>query len=451
MDKKYDLIVIGTGAAGSTAAYECRSAGWEVAVIDYHPFGGTCAVRGCDPKKVLVGAAELIDWQNRMAEKGVVQNGNVIQWSELMRFKRTFTDPVPGDSEKGFLESGIDIFHGRVRFDGQTTLKVGEDTLIGRHVLIASGAMPVKLNISGEEYITMSDQFLEIRSLPQRIVFIGGGFISFEFAHIASRAGAQVCILHRSDRPLKGFDPDLVNQLVQATRDIGVDVRLNTAVTAIEKEAGNLVVSTSEGFEGNRLKADMVVHGAGRVPEIEDLELENAGIKSDKKKGIMVNEYLQSESNPAVYAAGDAAATKGLPLTPVAGLEGHVAARNLLKGNQITPDYTGVPSVVFTIPPLASVGLTEQTAKDKGLKFKTNHQDTSGWYSSRRVAAKCSAFKTLIEESSNRILGAHLLGPHAEEVINLFAIVMRNGLGSDEIKKMIYAYPTSSSDISYMV
>ena len=243
----------------------------------------------------------------------------------------------------------------------------------------------------------------------------------------------------------------MVNQLVQATRDIGVDVRLNTAVTAIEKEAENLIVSTSEGINGNKFKADRVVHGAGRVPEIEDLELENAGVKSDKKKGIIVNKYLQCESNPAVYAAGDAAATEGLPLTPVASLEGDVVARNLLKGNQITPDYTGVPSVVFTIPPLASVGLQEKTARESGLQFRTIHQDTSGWYSSRRVAIKYSAFKTLIEAGSNRILGAHLLGPHAEEVINLFAIAMRNGLRSDEIKKMIYAYPTSSSDISYMV
>ena len=451
MTKEYDLIVIGTGAAASTAAYECRSAGWEVAVIDSRPFGGTCALRGCDPKKVLVGAAELIDWHTRMTGNGVMSKEVRIDWSLLMRFKNSFTEPVPESHEKGFAKSGIDIFHGRARFDGQTTLKVGKDTLIGRHVLIATGAMPVKLNIPGEEYITTSEEFLELGKLPQEIVFIGGGFISFEFAHIAARAGAQVCILHRSDRPLKGFDPDLVNRLVQATRDIGVDVQLNAAVTAIEKDSNYLIVSTSAGNTENKFRADMVVHGAGRVPEIEDLGLENAGVESDSKRGIIINEYLQSVSNPAVYAAGDVAVTEGPPLTPVASLEGHVVASNMLKGNQKNPDYRGIPSVVFTIPPLATVGMQEKAANDMGLNFKTIQEDTSGWYSSRRVAEKYSGFKTLVEEDSNHILGAHVLGPHAEEVINIFGLAIRNGLGAAEIRKMIYAYPTSSSDISYMV
>ena len=451
MNKNFDLIVIGTGSAASTVAYMCRSAGWEVAVIDSRPFGGTCALRGCDPKKVLVGAAELVDWHNRMTGNGVISKQVKIDWSALMRFKRTFTEPVPDNNEKGFSKAGIDMFHGRARFVGKTSIKVGEDTLSGRHVLIAAGAMPVKLDIPGEEFLTTSEQFLELEALPQRVIFVGGGYISFEFAHVAARAGAEVCLLHRGARPLKGFDPDLVDQLVQSTKDIGVDIRLNAAVTAIEKKANNFIVSTSSGNHENILEADMVVHGAGRVPEIGALELKKASVQSDSKKGILVNEYLQSISNPTVYAAGDAAATEGLPLTPVASLEGHVVASNLLKGNHKTPDYTGISSVVFTIPPLASVGLQERTAREKGLKFRTIQKDTSSWYSSRRVAMKYAGFKTLVEENSNRILGAHLLGPHAEEVINLFAMAIRSGLRSDEIKKMVYAYPTSSSDISYMV
>ncbi|MGI0014392.1 MAG: dihydrolipoyl dehydrogenase family protein, partial [Nitrososphaera sp.] len=368
-------------------------------------------------------------------------------WPALMRFKKSFTEPVPKNRETGFSRAGIDMFHGRARFVGPTSIKVEDDTLNGRYVLIATGAMPVKLNIPGEEYITTSEKFLELDRLPRKIVFIGGGYISFEFAHITARAGAEVCILHRSDRPLKGFDPDLVNRLLEATRDIGVDVRLNTAVTAIEKDSNNLIVSTSAG----NFKADMVVHGGGRVPEIDDLELEKADVNSDIKRGILVNEFLQSVSNPTVYAAGDAAATEGLPLTPVATLEGHAVASNLLKGNHKTPDYTGVPSVVFTIPPLASVGLHEKAARERGLKFRIIQGDTSSWYSSRRVGMKYSGFKTLVEEGSNRILGAHLLGPQAEEVINLFAVAIRKGLRSDDMKAMVYAYPTSSSDISYMV
>ena len=450
MTKKYDLIVIGTGAAASAVAFECRSAGWEVAIIDSRPFGGTCALRGCDPKKVLVGAAELIDWHHRMAGNGIISKDAQIDWPALIRFKRTFTEPVPKNTESWFSNAGIAMFHGRARFIGQTTVKVGDNTLSSRHVVIAAGAKPVKLDIPGEESLTTSDQFLELEKLPQRIIFVGGGYISFEFAHVAARAGAQVMILHRGNRPLKGFDPDLVDQLVQSTRDIGVDVRLNTDVGAIKKDSDHLIVHASAGTAEETFKADTVVHGAGRVPEIEDLDLEKIGVRCGKK-GVLVNEYLQSISNSAVYAAGDAAATEGLPLTPVASLEGHVVASNLLKGNHLKPDYTGVSAVVFTIPTLASVGLLEKTALERGLKFKTIQEDTAGWYSSRRVGMKYSGFKVLVEEDSNRILGAHLLGPHAEEIINLFALSIRSGITAIDLKKMVYAYPTSSSDISYMV
>ncbi len=450
MIKNYDLIIIGTGSAASAVAYKCRKAGWNVAVIDSRPFGGTCALRGCDPKKVLVGAAELVDWHRRMAENGISAGEVKIDWPTLMRFKNTFTDPVPESREKGFAKAGIDMYHGRAHFVDERAVQVDEDNLTGRFILIATGAMPVKLNIPGEQYITTSEQFLELDQLPKRIVFIGGGYISFEFAHIAARVGARVCILHRGSRPLAAFEPDLVERLVQATRELGVDLRLNNEVTAIEKHNDHLLVSTSAADE-RPFEAELVVHGAGRVPEIEDLQLAKAGIESDLRKGIIVNEYLQSVSNPAVYAAGDVAVTDGPPLTPVASLEGYVVAANMLKGNGKTADYSGIPSVVFTIPPLASVGLQERTANELGLKFRVRQKDTSDWYTSRRVAEKYSGFKTLVEEGSNRILGAHVLGPHAEEVINIFALAIRNGIPAGDVRKMIYAYPTSSSDISYMV
>jgi glutathione reductase (NADPH) len=406
-------------------------------------------LRGCDPKKVLVGAAELIDWNYRMTGNGIISKDTRIDWPSLMRFKRTFTEPVPENREKGFAKAGIATFHGRASFTDNDTIKVGDDTLTGRYVLIASGAKPARLNIPGEEFLTTSDQFLELDVLPEKIIFVGGGYISFEFAHIAARAGAKVKILHRSDRPLPGFDPDLVNRLVETSRAIGVDIQLNTAVEAIEKEGEQFVEHTS-GQSKEVFSADMVVHGAGRVPEIDDLDLEKANVKREKK-GVSVNDYLQSVSNPIVFAAGDAAASGGPPLTPVAGMEGNIVASNLINGNHRTPDYSGIPSVVFTIPPLASVGLQEKTATNQGLSFKTNHSDTSGWYSSRRVNIKYSGFKVLVEEGTNRILGAHVLGLHAEEIINIFGVAIRSGLSTDDLKLMPYSYPTSSSDISYMV
>ena len=450
MERKFDLVVIGTGAAGSAAAYKCRRAGWEVAIIDSRPFGGTCALRGCDPKKVLVGAAELIDWNCRMEGKGLSAKGAEIDWSSLIRFKKTFTEPVPQNMEKGYAKAGIVTYHGRTRFLDQTTLQVGDDTLTGRFVLIASGAMPAVLGISGEAYLTKSDQFLELEQLPQRIVFVGGGYISFEFAHVAARAGAKVRILHRGTRPLEGFDPDLVNQLVLATRELGVEVLMDSAMEAIERDGDHFIVKAATKQGERTFETELVVHGAGRVPEIDDLDLDRAGVVREKN-GVSVNEFLQSISNPAAYAAGDAAASSGFKLTPVASAEGHVVASNILKGNHRKPNYSGVPTVVFTVPPLAWAGLGEDAASQQGLKFKVKREDTSGWYSSRRVNLKHSGFKVLVEEDSDRILGAHLLGEHAEEVINIFALAIRFGLKANDLNTMIYAYPTSASDVSYMV
>ena len=450
MRKNFDLVVIGTGTAASTAASRCRAAGWQVAIVDSRPFGGTCALRGCDPKKVLVGAAELMDWNRRMEGKGVHADQSRIAWPELMRFKRSFTDPVPKSMEEGFARAGIAAFHGRARFVSPKAIQVGEDALEGRYVLVAAGARPVGLAIPGEEYVTTSDQFLELDELPRRIVFIGGGYISFEFAHVAARAGAQVTILHRGARPLERFDPDLVDQLAERTRALGIDLQLQAEAKRIEHFSGHLAVRALVARETREFEAETVVHGAGRIPEIDDLNLAAAGVEWDRR-GVKVNAYLQSISNPAVYAAGDAAASSGFPLTPVAGYEGKVVVANLLEGNHREVEYSSIPTAVYTIPPLASVGLGEAAARERGLQFHIHRQVTSGWYSSRRVGEDCSGFKILVEESSGRILGAHLLGSQSEELINVFALAMRAGLPASDLKESIFAYPTHGSDIEYML
>jgi glutathione reductase (NADPH) len=450
MTTTVDVIVLGTGSAAQSVAYPCREAGWSVAVVDDHPFGGTCQLRGCDPKKVLVGVSELVDWSRRMQGQGVSMPGLSISWPDLMRFKRTFTDPVPAQNEQSFEQAGMITRHGRAHFVDRTSVQVGEDTLVGRHVVIATGARHAPLGIPGEDVLTTSTQFLDLDALPRRIVFVGGGYIAFEFAHIAARAGAQVQVLHRGSRPLEKFDPDLVSRLLQASRELGIEIHVNRVVTAIERQGNHLLVHARTGAQEQTVEADLVVHAAGRVPEIDDLDLEAAGVAREKG-GVWVNEYLQSVSNEAVYAAGDAVASGGFPLTPVAGMQGGIVARNLLEGNRHTPNYSGIPSVVFTTPPLVRVGLSEEAARAQGLRFTTRHEDTSGWYSSRRVALPHTGFKTLVEEGTGRILGAHLLGLHAEEVINLFALAIRADLRASDLKQMVYAYPTSASDIGYMV
>jgi len=450
MTRKFDLIAIGTGSGASAVTSRCRAAGWKVAIVDSRPFGGTCALRGCDPKKVLVGAAEAVDWIRRMRGKGIQAPTLKIDWPELMRFKRSFTDPVPPRREEGFAKSGIAAFHGRARFTASTTVKVGEETLAGRYVVIATGQVPVDLEIPGTEHLTTSDQFLELNDLPRRILFIGGGYIAFEFAHVAARAGSQVTILHRGSRSLALFDPDLVDQLVERTRELGIDIRLGTEAIGIEKSSAQLIVYGLASGQQDTFQTDMVVHAAGRVPEINDLNLEAAGIEWEKR-GVRVNEFLQSVSIPAVYAAGDAAASGGSPLAPVANYEGLIVAANLLKGNHKRANYLGIPSVLFTVPPLAAVGLSESGAREQNLKFTVKKETTSTWYSSRRVAETYSGYKVLVEEGTDRILGAHILGSEADEVINLFALAIRSGMRATDLKHMIFAYPTGCSNLPRML
>jgi len=448
MTRKFDLVVIGTGTAASTVAHRCRSSGWQVAVVDSRPFGGTCALRGCDPKKVLVGAAEVVDWVRRMTGNGIRAEQLQIDWSELMRFKRTFTEPVPKNSEKGFAKAGIATFHGRARFVAASSVQVGEGLLEGRYVVIAAGRKPADLKIRGVEHLTTSEQFLELDELPRRILFIGGGYIAFEFAHVAARAGSQVTIVHHGARPLPRFDPDLVDQLVVRSRELGIDIQLETEAQGIEKRAEKFTVNCSTSGQKCSFESDMVVHAAGRVPEIDDLGLDAAGVEWDER-GVRVNEFLQSVSNSAVYAAGDAAASGGPPLTPVAGYDGVIVAANLLKGNQNKPNYTGIPTVVFAIPPLASVGLSESEAQARGLKYRVHKEMTSAWYSSRRVGEKYSGYKVLVEERTDRILGAHLLGDQAGETINLFSVAIRSGMSATDLRHMVFSYPTHASDVAY--
>src|SRR5256885_333154 len=312
MTTTFDEMPREKGSAARRPAYPCREAGWSVAVVDYHPFGGTCQLRGCDPKKVLVGVSDLVDWSRRMQGKGASAPGLSLSWPDLIRFKRTFTGPVPEQNEQSFAQAGIITRHGRAHFVDRTSVQVGEEILVARQVVIATGACHADLGIAGEDLLTTSTQFLDLEELPRRIVFVGGGYIAFEFAHIAARAGAQVQVLHRGSRPLAKFDPDLVSMLVQASRELGIEVHVNRAVTAIERQGDHLLVHARTGAQVQTVEADLVVHAAGRTPEIDKLDLEVAGVAYGKE-GVSVNEYLQSVTNPAVYAAGDAAASRGGP------------------------------------------------------------------------------------------------------------------------------------------
>jgi glutathione reductase (NADPH) len=258
-----------------------------------------------------------------------------------------------------------------------------------------------------------------------------------------------VTVLEQGAQFLSPFDQDLVSWLVEKSRRLGIELYAETAVEAIEREGDSFRVRSAGSGNAGSFAADLVVHAAGRVPALDPEGLDAAGVAHEKGK-VRLNEYLQSSSNPLVYAAGDAAQL-GPPLTPIASRDGEVAAANMLEGNHRKVDYGVVPSAVFTLPPLASVGLGEDEARQKGLNFRAHCQQTPDWYVNRRVNEDAGGFKILIEQPTERILGAHLLGPQADELINLFALAMRADLRADDLRQTVFAYPTSASNLDSML
>ena len=447
--KKYDVIVIGSGMSGMTVANKCASKGLKVAVTDELPYGGTCALRGCDPKKIIIGATEVRDFAQRLAGKGINRVPEV-EWKDVMTFKQEFVDAMPEKIEKGYKHNGIDTYHGAARFIDNDSVEIDSEILKGGKIVIATGARPRQLKFDGGNYALTSTDFLNLKELPKSLIFIGGGYIAFEFAHIAKRCGAEVTIIHRGPRPLENFDKDIVHHLSEATRKLGVRLVLETNVTGIKQNTKGYTVIGETNEAETEFTAEAVFNSAGRVPHINDLNLKKASVNYNKK-GVEVNKYLQSTSIPSVYAAGDAADTDGLPLTPVAVYEGHIIASNILKGNSKKPEYPPMPSVVFTLPSMASVGLTEVEAEKAGLNIKVNSKAVPEWFNAKRLNVQEYAYKTIIDIDKDTLVGAHLIGPGVEETINFFSLAMYKKVPVRDLKKMIYAYPTMGSDITSML
>lgn len=450
MRQTYDLIVLGAGMAGITAAKKCASEGWTVAIVDRLPYGGTCALRGCDPKKILRRGAEIVDSARLMQGKGIEPGSLAIDWSDLMAHKRSFTEPMPEKMEAGLARSGVETLHGSARFTGPNALEIDGAPVTARHVLIATGARARRPDIPGTEHMIDSAAFLELKSLPRRILFVGGGFISFEFAHIAARAGSRTVIVDRGERPLKAFDPDLVEMLVERGSAAGIEVQRRTELRAVARSPDGFAVTVEQDGRQRTVAADLVVLGAGRVPQLGDLDLEAAGVEHGPG-GVTVAGHMQSTTNPAVYAAGDAADTPALPLTPVAVIEGKVVASNMLKRAQTVPDYTGVPSVVFTVPELARVGMLEEEARTSDRTIDVRFTHTSDWYANMRIGETSAAVKIIVDTGRDTFLGAHMFGPGYGELINIIGLAMKLGLTTRQITSMPAAYPSLGSDLGPLV
>ncbi len=450
MSRHFDLIVIGAGMAGVAAAGKCAAQGWRVAVVDALPYGGTCALRGCDPKKILRRSAEIVDSARLMRGKGIEDADFSVSWPDVMKHKHGFTDPVPQKMEDGLARNGVTTLHGHARFTGPRQLDIDGAPYEADRFLVATGARPRPLDLPGHEHLIDSTDFLDLEEVPSRILFLGGGFISFEFAHIAARTGSSPVIVDRGERPLKGFDPDLVELLVVRGQDAGVQLRRSTTIVDVRRSAAGYQVTLEHLGTQETVETDLVVHGAGRVAALSDLDLDAAGV-GWSEHGIQVAPHLQSETNPAIWAAGDSADTAGMPLTPVAVSEAKVAASNMIKGTTTTPDYAGIPTAVFTIPELARVGMLESEARTTGVDLEVRYSDAGDWYSNYRIGETTAAAKILIDRSNDQIVGAHLLGPEYAELINTLGLAIKLGLTTRQLKSATAAYPTVGSDLGSML
>lgn len=445
----YDVFVIGTGTAGKKVADACAEAGLRVAIADNREFGGTCANRGCDPKKVLVGITETLERSRDLRGKGICDMPKV-NWPDLMKFKETFTEAIPFTTERKLKKLGIKLYHQSPKFIDENTLSVEGKTIVADKIVIATGMVPMELKIPGRAYALISDDFLNLPELPKSMIFIGAGYIGMEFAHIAARCGVDVTVMDVSERILTNFDEKLAHYLQENSEGLGIKFVLNAKVNGIEKLRKNFRVSAKQDGKEIEVTAEMVFNTAGRVPAIAELDLEKGNV-AFSKNGVEVNEFLQSPTNPRVYACGDVSASGTLPLTPLSSQEGRVVEKNILKGNHLKLEVPPTPSVVFTQPQLAMVGLNEEGAREQGYDFEVKEANVPDWYNSKRMNQNCYAFKTLVDKKTGLLLGAHLLSNDAGETINMFVMAMCGRLDYKTLKGMIFTYPSWAGDIKAMV
>ena len=453
MSKGYDVLVVGSGTAGQTAAYELKGNGLTVAVVEHSDrAGGTCALSGCQAKKWFYEGTETVARSRHLSGIGMA-SAAVASWPELREQKNRFTARVPSNTVKGLQDAGIDFIRGRARFVDRRSIAVEDRRLTARYIVLASGAVPMHLPIEGAQLMLTSSEFMELERLPHRIVFIGGGFISFEFAHFAVRLGpadSRCTILEAGPRPLGPFDEEMVSLLTAASAGEGIDIHCHVKITAIDKAGRGFVVRTED---GRRFETDLVVHGAGRAPNIDDLDLERAGIDRSRR-GIKVDEQMAT-TNPRVYAVGDCAAT--VQLARVADVEAQVAAANIArKGSggkpQAAMNYSAVPSVLFTYPQYGMVGATEAALKEKGVTYQKSFGKDLSWPTYKRIGMKSAAYKLLAGENGN-LLGAHVLSDNATGLISILTLAMTSRIPVEDLYRqcVMTPYPSRESDIIYML
>ncbi len=443
----FDLFVIGAGSGGVRAARIAAAHGARVAVAEEHKVGGTCVIRGCVPKKLLVYGAHFAEDLNDAAMFGWDVPKCAFNWPVLRDNVLAEVGRLEGLYTQTLSNHQVEIFHERATLTGANEVQLASGrTISAGKILIATGARPhMPQEVEGIEHAISSNEVFHLESLPKRIVIAGGGYIANEFAGIFHQFGSHVVVVNRSDVILRGYDEQMRDRLLQISMTKGIEFRFNSSFNRIAKRGDGGLLVDMEGCDD--IEADAVLFATGRVPNVEGLGLDEVGVALGDKGQIKVDEGSRT-SVPSIFAVGDV--TDRIQLTPVAIREGHAFADSEFGDKPWTVDYNCVPHAVFSHPPIASVGMTEGEARNRLGQVRTY---TSDFRPMKNVLAgrnERSLYKLVVDGATDQVVGIHMIGPDAPEILQAAAVAVKAGLNKADFDATVALHPTMSEELVLM-
>ena len=439
-----DLFVIGAGSGGVRAARMAARLGVRVAIAENRYLGGTCVNVGCVPKKLFVYASHFSE--DFMAAKGFGWSINDPQfdWSRLLAQKNREINRLQGIYEGLLNHSGVTIIEGQARLLDAHTVVVGERPFRCERILVATGGWPSIPDIPGKEFVVTSNEMFALDKFPKRILIVGGGYIAVEFAGIMHGLGVATTLCYRGEKLLRGFDEDIREFVAQEMRKKGIDILLNTQINAIEQTANGFAAHTDDGLQ---LESDLILYATGRTPNVSGLGLEALGVKLDDNGAIKVNENYQTNI-PSIYALGDV--TDRFNLTPVATAEAMALVNGLYTGQPTPIDYDNIPTAVFSQPNVGTVGLTETEARNRYPDIDSYKSVFTPMKHTLSGLDEKTLMKMIVLRSTGRVLGVHMVGPDAGEIIQGMAVAIRAGATKSVFDSTIGIHPTAAEEFVTM-
>lgn len=441
----YDLVVIGGGSGGVRAARIAAGHGAKVAICEEYRYGGTCVIRGCVPKKMMVYAAHYHEDFSDSHYYGWNTSVDSFDWSRLISNKDTEIDRLNGIYEKLLGNAGVEILYGTASLIDANTVKLGDQQLHADKVLIATGGTPFLPNIPGIEHAISSNEVFHLDQQPKSAIVVGGGYIAVEFAGIFNGISTKTSLVYRGEQILRGFDNDISKHLAGEIQKKGIDLKLETNISSIELDAdGRKQVTLSD---GSSMTVDCVLYATGRSPNIEALNLENAGVELGRKGEIKVDKYSRTNVE-SVFAVGDV--TDRIALTPVATMEGHAFADTFFGNNERFADHTNVPSAVFSQPPIGSVGLSEEQAREQFGDVDTYTSEFRILKHTITDNTERTMMKLIVNAETDVVIGAHMVGPDAAEIMQGIAIAVKAGATKADFDATVGIHPSTAEEFCTM-